>query len=579
MGVAEVRSAARAEGRARALMVQGTMSNVGKSLLVAGLCRVLAQDGLRVVPFKSQNMALNSGVTPDGREMGRAQILQAQAAGVEPDVRMNPILLKPSSDVGSQVIVCGQPRATMDARAYFRTKRELVPTVRRCYEELACTSDVVLVEGAGSPAEINLKADDIVNMGMARMAGAPVLLVGDIDPGGVFAQLWGTMGLLDAEERAMVRGLVVNKFRGDVEILRPGLAQLEGLCGVPVVGVVPYLRLDLDDEDSLAPRLAARSLRSAGGAPHSPGDAPDASAAGGRDPGASDAPAPLLDVAVIRLPRLSNFTDFAPLERHPLVCVRYVDEARDLGRPDLLVLPGTKATMADLAWMRERGLDRCVRALAAQLTPTIGICGGYQMLGMHLADPAGVEGPAGEGCAGLGVLPVATTFTREKRLGARRTLRVRTAPEGAFACLDGRALEGYEIHMGRTVPATGAPASAPAPDGASAGCASGISGASGEGRGATPLLAEARGDGAAWELGCSCGNVLGTYLHGMFDAPGVVDALVDGLLERRGLPAAGLALEAPAAHRERELDRLADTLRAALDMDAVYRIIERGLDG
>ena len=539
--------------RARVIMVQGTMSNVGKSLLVAGLCRVLAQDGLRVAPFKSQNMALNSGVTADGLEMGRAQILQAQAAGVEPDVRMNPILLKPTSDVGSQVIVCGRPVAMMRAGEYFRYKRELVPTVMRCFDELAATHDAIVIEGAGSPAEINLKADDIVNMGLARMVGAPVLLVGDIDPGGVFAQLYGTLQLLEPQERAMVRGLVVNKFRGDVDILHPGLAQLEELCGVPVLGVLPHLTLDLDDEDSLSPRLAARAFRAPGGSPE-----------------------PALDVAVIRLPRLSNFTDFAPLERHPLVAVRYVERACELGRPDLLVLPGTKATLVDLTWMRERGLDRCVRALAAQGTPTIGICGGYQMLGELLEDPHGVEGPAGERAEGLGLLPAMTRFAPEKRLGltravltpsgasagdlpfaspaAGRAARPAAGP-GFFSCLAGLALEGYEIHMGETRPSSAA--------------------------GLGSILATVcAGDLDACDprlVGLAYGNVLGTYLHGLFDAPGVVERLVDALLERRGLPPADLPVEPASAVRDRELDRLSDAVRAHLDLPAIHRIMEEGV--
>ena len=524
--------------RARVIMVQGTMSNVGKSLLVAGLCRVLAQDGLRVAPFKSQNMALNSGVTPDGLEMGRAQILQAQAAGVEPDVRMNPILLKPTSDVGSQVIVCGHPVATMRAGEYFRHKRELIPTIRRCFDELVATHDIIVVEGAGSPAEINLKSDDIVNMGLARMVGAPVLLVGDIDPGGVFAQLYGTLQLLEPRERALVRGLVINKFRGDVDILRPGLAQLEGLCGVPVLGVLPHLSLDLDDEDSLSPRLAAHPARRI------------ASASAPEPPGAEPSPGgPILDVAVIRLPRLSNFTDFAPLERHPLVDVRYVERAVDVGRPDLLVLPGTKATLADLAWMRERGFDRCVRALAEQGTPVIGVCGGYQMLGETLEDPDGVEGPVGERAVGLGLLPVATTFAAQKHLGLTRAL-VDVAPRPGpdfFSCLAGLTLEGYEIHMGETTPTSGATSSA------------------------SLRVAGSR------LVGLACGSVLGTYLHGLFDTPAVVERLVDALLARRGLPPSDLAIESAADIRNRELDRLAAAIRTHLDLPAIYRILDEGV--
>ena len=509
--------------RARAVMVQGTMSNVGKSLLVAGLLRVLAREGLSVAPFKSQNMALNSGVTPDGLEMGRAQVLQAQAAGVEPDARMNPVLLKPTGEGGSQVVVEGRARGVMPAREYFAYRRGLVPVVRAAYESLAAEHDVIVIEGAGSPAEINLGPDEFVNMGMAHMAHAPVLLVGDIDPGGVFAQLWGTMGLLSERDRRMVRALVVNKFRGDASILAPGLAQLEELCGVPVAGVVPYLTLDLDDEDSLSGRLRTRA----------PAD------------GAT------IDVACVRLPHLANFTDLAPLERHPQAGVRYVGAASELGRPDLVVLPGTKSTMDDLAWLRAQGLDACVRALAEQGTPTLGICGGYQMLGETLADPEGAEGPRGCTARGLGLLPARTTFAAEKRTRAAEARLEGSG--GVFACLAGRELTGYEIHMGRTDVAR--------EDGASGACAGVVRATDGR------------------VIGVVRGGVLGTYLHGLFDAPGAADALVDALLARRGLPAAGACVGGADAWREAQLDVLADGVAAGLDMGLVRRIIDEGANG
>ena len=368
--------------KAKCIMVQGTMSGAGKSLLCAALCRIFAQDGYRVAPFKSQNMALNSFVTRDGAEMGRAQVVQAQAAGTEPDVRMNPILLKPSSDVGSQVIVNGRARGQMSAADYFRMKRSLIPDILEAYNSLAAENDIIVIEGAGSPAEINLKADDIVNMGLAKLVDAPVLLAGDIDRGGVFAQLYGTVELLEADERARIRGLIINKFRGDVEILRPGLTQLEELTHVPVAGVVPWMELDLDEEDSLSQHFSARRE----GKP--------------------------LDVAVIRLPRISNFTDFAPLERHPAVGLRYVDRVQALGRPDLVILPGTKSTLADLSWLRQSGLEGTILRLVGKGVPVIGICGGFQMLGRTLEDPQGVEG--GGSMHGMGLLPVATTFSRKK---------------------------------------------------------------------------------------------------------------------------------------------------------------------
>ena len=360
--------------RAKRIMVQGTMSGAGKSLLCAALCRIFAQDGYRVAPFKSQNMALNSFVTRDGLEMGRAQVVQAQAAGVEPNVRMNPILLKPSSDTGSQVIVGGEVRGQMSAAAYFKMKRQLIPEILAAFDSLSEEADIVVIEGAGSPAEINLKADDIVNMGLAKLVDAPVLLAGDIDRGGVFAQLYGTVALLEPEERARIAGLVINKFRGDVDILRPGLAMLEEKTGLPVLGVVPYLHVEIEDEDSLSERLNAR-----------------------------DAVKPL-DVAVIRLPHISNFTDFIPLEQHELLGVRYVQRARELGAPDLVILPGTKNTMEDLLWLRQSGLEAAVRKLAQAQTPVLGVCGGYQMLGQTLDDPAGTESGKPLSLAGLGLL-------------------------------------------------------------------------------------------------------------------------------------------------------------------------------
>ena len=325
--------------RAKRIMVQGTMSGAGKSLLCAALCRIFAQDGYRVAPFKSQNMALNSFVTRDGLEMGRAQVVQAQAAGIEPDVRMNPILLKPSSDTGSQVIVGGEVRGQMSAADYFKMKRQLIPDILAAFNSLSEDVDIVVIEGAGSPAEINLKADDIVNMGLAKLVDAPVLLAGDIDRGGVFAQLYGTVALLEQEERARIAGLIINKFRGDVEILRPGLAMLEEKTGLPVLGVVPYLHVEIEDEDSLSERLNAnRAVKP-------------------------------LDAAVIRLPHISNFTDFMPLEQHELLGVRYVQRARELGRPDLVILPGTKNTMEDLLWLRQNGLEAAALKLAHAGTP------------------------------------------------------------------------------------------------------------------------------------------------------------------------------------------------------------------
>ena len=488
--------------RAKCIMVQGTMSGAGKSLLCAALCRIFAQDGYRAAPFKSQNMALNSHVTRDGLEMGRAQAVQAQAAGAEPDVRMNPVLLKPSSDTGSQVIVLGEVRGHMSAAEYFRYKRQLFPEVLAAYDSLAAEHDVVVIEGAGSPAEINLRADDIVNMGLALRVGAPVLLAGDIDRGGVFAQLYGTVALLQPEERERIAGLVINKFRGDLEILRPGLSLLEEKTGKRVLGVVPYLKVDVDDEDSLAPRLGREDV-------HKP-----------------------LDAAVIRLPRISNFTDFAPLEEHPQIGVRYVDDPRKLGSPDLVVLPGTKSTGGDLLWLRQNGLEAAILKLAAAGTPVLGVCGGYQMLGEAVHDRSGVEHGAGGSIRGMGLLPVETTFLPEK-------VRTRVRGETASGPLAGAGLEGCEIHMGST-----------------------------QVRGEPFCRLE---DGR--EDGCVRGSVWGTYLHGLFDSGELTQKLAELLCRRKGLRAESARAVSHAAYQQGQLDLLADGVRQALDMREIYRIM------
>ena len=368
---------------AKPIMIQGTMSNVGKSLIAAGLCRIFKQDGYQVAPFKSQNMALNSYITKENLEMGRAQAVQAQACGIEPSVRMNPILLKPTTDMGSQVIVNGEVMGNMRAMDYFRRKREYIPVIREAYESLASQYDISVIEGAGSPAEINLKADDIVNMGMADIADAPVLLVGDIDRGGVFAQLIGTVMLLEQQEQERIRGLIINKFRGDKRILEPGLAMITERCGKDILGVVPYMEVDIEEEDSLAEGLEQRTVRGC------------------------------IDVAVIRLPKLSNFTDFQALGAEKDVSVRYVTKAAELGSPDLICIPGTKNTISDLRWFRACGLEAAIKRLAEDGVPVIGICGGYQMLGRRITDACGAEG--GGQIQGMGLLPVVTFYEPEKR--------------------------------------------------------------------------------------------------------------------------------------------------------------------
>lgn len=557
---------------ARNIMIQGTMSGAGKSLLTAALCRIFLQDGYRVAPFKSQNMALNSYITADGLEMGRAQVLQAQAAGKAPDVRMNPILLKPSSDVGSQVIVNGEVLGNYRATDYFRMKKSLIPQILEAYYSLAEENDIIVIEGAGSPAEINLKKDDIVNMGLAEMVDAPVILVGDIDPGGVFAQLYGTVALLPENERARIVGTVINKFRGDVEILRPGLSMLEELIGVPVLGVVPYTQVDLDDEDSLSPRLQGKMMSGLQGK--------TTALQQDRTGGQSDARLHRLDIAVIRMPRISNFTDFTPLSMHPDLGVRYAGSVKELGTPDLVILPGTKNTMGDLAWIRQNGLEAAILKLHAAGTPVFGVCGGFQMLGERLLDPEGVE--HGGEMAGMGLLPCRTVFSAEK---------VRTQEEAVVCAppFSGARLKGYQIHMGRTEFTTTTPfctLSDGTPEGAAA------------------IREGASCGAAAIRQGASGGEVFGTYLHGLFDTGELTEKLAGWLMSRKGpeadvvstaADAEGDASETAAgnemaeivvgkasgttrpesheAWQEKQLDLLADIVRNALDMEKIYKVL------
>ena len=487
---------------AKNIMIQGTMSNVGKSLLAAGLCRIFRQDGYKVAPFKSQNMALNSFITKNGDEMGRAQVVQAEAAGIEPDVRMNPILLKPTTDVGSQVIVLGQVMGNMSAVEYYKHKRELVPYVMKAYNELAAENDIIVIEGAGSPAEINLKQEDIVNMGFARMVNAPVLLAGDIDRGGVFAQLYGTVELLEPEEKKLIKGTIVNKFRGDKAILEPGLSELERLCGVPVEGVIPYMHLDIDDEDSLTEKFENRTGRR------------------------------LIDIAVIRIPKISNFTDFAAFEGYENLSVRYVDRPADLGDPDMIIIPGTKSTIADLKWLRESGFEAKIFQAADHGKLIFGICGGYQMLGRSVSDPEMTEAETPETISGMGLLPIETVFIGEKR--QTQTSGVISGVRGELECLNGMGFEGYEIHMGR----------------------------SGDG---LPVI-------VSMSDSPEC-NVFGSYIHGIFDAPGIADAVVKVLCEKKGVDPAEIGTFDRAAYKDQQYDLLAEHMRANLDMDLVYRII------
>lgn len=479
---------------AKAIMIQGTASNAGKSLIVAGLCRIFKQDGYRVVPFKSQNMALNSFITKDGFEMGRAQVMQAEAAGVEPDVRMNPILLKPTSDTGSQVIVNGEVVGDMSAKDYFAQKKSLIPDIMKAFNGLAEENDIIVIEGAGSPAEINLNDDDIVNMGMAKLVDAPVFIVGDIDRGGVFASLAGTMLFLKEDEKNMVKGTIINKFRGDKSILEPGLKMLEDAINVPVVGVVPYLNIDVDDEDSLTERFNVNEKGS------------------------------LIDIAVIRFPRISNFTDFNALEYIDGVSLRYVGSVKELKNPDLIILPGTKNTISDLIWLRECGLEAAIMKHVSNDKPLIGICGGYQMLGITLKDPDCVE--YGGEISGLGLLNCETVFKKEKK---RVRVEGNLEPvSGIFSNLSNAEFEGYEIHMGET----------------------------------TNNKSIVNKD-----------NVYGTYIHGIFDKDIVSKTIIEALLLKKGLSTDNLKTFNIKDYKDSQYDILADELRKSIDMNYIYKII------
>ena len=510
------------------------MSGAGKSLLVTALCRIFHEDGLKAAPFKSQNMAPNSYITADGLEMGRAQAAQAEACGILPDVRMNPILLKPTSDIGSQLIVNGRVRGTYRAADYFRMKKTLIPDIMGAFRSLEAENDVIVIEGAGSPAEINLKSDDIVNMGLAGMVDAPVILVGDIDPGGVFAQLYGTIMLLTEDERARIVGTVINKFRGDPEILRPGLRMLENLTKVPVFGVVPYVDVDIDDEDSLSPRLTGES---------------------------HDRP---IDIAVIRFPRISNFTDITPLTAHPYLGVRYVARSADFGQPDLVILPGTKNTMDDLKWLRENGIEARILRYAHTGGTVLGICGGYQMLGESLSDPEGSDsGRAGSEMRGLGLLPTVTVF-------GTRKIRRQVTGSVCTGELAGASITGYEIHMGETHAADGADPFASICYGTGNGSSIRLRENSGTSDKTCGDADETTGQQAD---GCVNGCVFGTYIHGLFDSGELTGKLASYLMKKKGISADSISMEPRTSYKERQYACLAEIVRGSLDMEAIYRIL------
>lgn len=474
---------------AKNLMIMGTMSSAGKSFIVTGLCRLFSRMGYKVVPFKSQNMALNSFVTDEGLEMGRAQVVQAEACGKKPSVNMNPILLKPSSDVGSQVIVNGISIGNMKADEYYKFKPSLVPEILSAYDKLAKENDLIIIEGAGSPAEINLKENDIVNMGMAKLVDAPVLLVGDIDLGGVFAQLIGTLVLLDEDEKARIKGLVINKFRGDARLLEPGIRQLEEKADKKVLGVVPMVKANIEQEDSVTSAFKSEAISGK------------------------------VDIAVIRFPYISNFTDFEVLKLNKNANVRFVEKASDFGKPDLIILPGTKSTIADLRWLKNSGIAE--KITKSQGTPIIGICGGYQMLGEMICDPEEVETGGYE--EGLGLLAHTTTICNEKV--TKQVIGRFAGLTGDFEVLNGLEYEGYEIHNGQTTLT----------------------------------------DGTSGE------NIFGTYIHGVFDKGKIASVLINKLMKF-------CESEHPEEfdyydYKMKQYDAIADAIEEAFDMQKLKEII------
>ncbi|MCZ8519378.1 MULTISPECIES: cobyric acid synthase [Paenibacillus] len=520
-GAGALHPAAAFRRRGAVVMLQGTASDVGKSLLTAAFCRILLQDGRRVAPFKSQNMSLNSYVTPDGKEIGRAQGMQADACRIPATTDMNPILLKPKKDMVAQVVVHGKPYQDLDARTYReRYLPEAEGVVKEALARLRSVHDVVVMEGAGSPAEVNLKDRDIVNMRLAGWADAPVLLVADIDRGGVFASIVGTLEILSPEERARVRGFVINKFRGDVTLLQPGIDWLEARTGIPVLGVIPYLpQLGLEDEDSAS--LERRLAEAARSQP------------------AGKLPADTLDIAVLRLPRLSNFTDADPLAFEPDVRLRFVTSPEEFGQPDAVIVPGSKNTVDDLLFLRSSGLDRKLLAYAAEGGFVTGICAGYQMLGTRLLDPELVESDR-ERLDGLGLLPTETVFAAEKR--TVQASGVSHLYGGGFR------VEGYEIHMGRTTFLE--PVEHPFLLQESAGSAAGVP------------------DGAA----TADGRCWGTYLHGVLHNDDFRRAWLNRIRESRGLSPLPAELRF-AERREAAFDRLAEHVRLHLDMERFYEMI------
>jgi len=503
--------------KAKCLMIQGTASSSGKSLVTAALCRIFHQDGFRVAPFKAQNMSNNSFLTRDGLEMGRAQVVQAYAACVEPDVRMNPVLLKPSSDTGSQVVIKGKAAFTLDARNWHQSRNELRGFIRECYESLCAEYEIIVIEGAGSPAEINLKKNDIVNMGMAKMADAPVVIVGDIDRGGVFASLAGTMLLLEPDERARVKGFIINKFRGNHDLLKLGLEELEKITGVPVLGVIPWIHHAIDDEDCVTDRFVQHEYSSAD-----------------------------IDICIVRLTHISNFTDFIPLEMVQGVHVRWCRRADEIGTPDLLIIPGTKATIADLQELKKSQIADAIIRYARNGGTVIGICGGFQMMGNEIFDPEHLESEC-ERESGLKILDMSTTFHAVKST-MQTKVNVTAKNLWLFEESEIDEVNGYEIHMGQSTFGTSRPFT---------------------------TIRDQSGVEIITGIADMTGRIAGTYCHGFFDSKETVAAIVNALRKARGFDPLSHELIDRHHMLEKDLNRLADVCRNALSMNRILKIMEQ----
>ena len=500
------------------IMFQGTASNAGKSFIVAAFCRIFHQDGLKVIPFKSQNMALNSYITDEGLEMGRAQVFQAEAAGVMPSVKMNPVLLKPHADKHCQVVLNGKVYGNMSAMEYHEFKPQLADMIREVYEDISSENDVVVIEGAGSPAEINLRDKDIVNMGMAEIADAPVILIGDIDKGGVFAALVGTIMLLTEEEKKRVKGVIINKFRGDIKILEPGIKMLEDIIKIPVLGVIPYMYVNIEDEDSLTTRFNHQSNKQ-------------------KD----------IQIEVVYLPHISNFTDCNIFETQDDISIKYITRGKSIGNPDILIIPGSKNTMEDLLYLKESGLAKQIIEFSKTGKLLFGICGGYQILGKKICDPSGVECGMSE-LQGLGLLDIETIFEEEK-VTTQVQGTIHGNLNGYLEGLAGKKISGYEIHMGIST----------------------------LGKAAKPILTinERLGEKVQYAEGCTNeeGNVIGTYLHGFFDELDFTRDLLNHIRAQKGLAAQNSEVTSFKEFKDREYDKIAQITRENVDLEAIYQMI------